>query len=127
MNIIARELKMEWKSLVVWCLSLIGGLLLFMLLYPSISAQMADFQKIFNSFPIEFQRALGVANLEFGGVLSFYTFTLTYILLAGAVQAMNLGVSVLSAEVRDKTGDFIFAQSNLKGSETQLYFTLWLF
>ncbi|MGV8906377.1 MAG: ABC transporter permease subunit [Acetobacterium sp.] len=110
MNILAQELKMEWKSLVIWCLSLIGGLLLFMLLYPLIASQLADFQKIFDSFPIEFRRALGVANLELGGVLSYYTFTLTYILLAGAVQAMNLGVSVLSAEVRDKTGDFLFVK-----------------
>ena len=110
MNILTQELKMEWKSLVVWCISLICVLLFFMLMYPSISAQMADFQKVFNSFPIEFQRALGVENLNIGNVLGYYTFTMTYILLAGAVQAMNLGVSVLSSEVRDKTGDFLFVK-----------------
>jgi len=110
MNILIQELKMEWKSLVVWCLSLIGVLLMFMLLYPSIANQIADFQRVFNSFPIEFKRALGLTNFELGGVLSFYAFALTYILLAGAVQAMNLGVSVLSAEVRAKTGDFLFVK-----------------
>lgn len=110
MNILIQELKMGWKSLVIWCVSLIGVLFLYMLFYPSIASQIAEFQKVFNSFPIEFQRALGLNSLDFGGILSFYTFSLTYILLAGAVQAMNLGVSVLSAEVRDKTGDFLFVK-----------------
>ena len=39
---------------------LIGVLSLFMLLYPSISSQLEDFQKVFESFPLEFQQAFGV-------------------------------------------------------------------
>lgn len=110
MNILIQELKMEWKSLLIWCIALIGTLYLFMLIYPLLASQMADFQKVFESFPIEFQRAMGAENLNLGNILGFYTFALTYILLAGAVHAMNLGVSVLSSEVRDKTGDFLFVK-----------------
>lgn len=110
MNILMQELKMGRKSLIVWCAALMGALLLFMSMYPSLSVQMADFQKVFNSFPPEFQRAFGINDLHLDSILSFYTFSLTYILLAGAVQAMNLGVSILSAEVRDKTGDFLFVK-----------------
>lgn len=66
--------------------------------------------KVFESFPIEFRQAFGVADLELASILSFYQFALMYVLLAGAIQAMNMGVSVISAEVREKTGDFLFVK-----------------
>jgi len=110
MNILKQELKMGRKSLIVWCISLIGVLLLFMLMYVSISDQLAEFQKVFDSFPVEFRRAFAAENLNLDTVMGFYPFAMTYILLAGAVQAMNLGVSVLSSEVREKTGDFLFVK-----------------
>lgn len=110
MNILKQELRMGRKTLIVWCIALIGVLSLFMLLYPSIASQLEDFQKVFESFPIEFQQAFGVADLELASILSFYQFALMYVLLAGAIQAMNMGVSVISAEVREKTGDFLFVK-----------------
>jgi ABC-2 type transport system permease protein len=110
MNILVQELKMGRKSLIIWCTSLLGVLLLFMSLYPSISIDMADLQKVFASFPPAIQQAFGLNSLFLTSILNFYSFTLTYILLAGSVQAMNLGISVLSAEVRDKTGDFLFVK-----------------
>ncbi|MEA4804806.1 ABC transporter permease subunit [Acetobacterium wieringae] len=110
MNILIQELRMGRKTLIIWCISLIGVLSLFMLLYPSIASQLEDFQRVFESFPIEFQQAFGVADLELVSILSFYQFALMYVLLAGAIQAMNMGVSILSAEVREKTGDFLFVK-----------------
>lgn len=110
MNILKQELRMGRKALVAWCISLIAVLILFMLLYPSISDQLEEFQQVFQSFPIEFQQAAGVADLDLSSILSFYQFALTYVLLAGAIQAMNMGVSVISAEVREKTGDFLFVK-----------------
>ena len=110
MNILIQELRMDRKTLIIWCISLIGVLSLFMLLYPSIASQLEDFQRVFESFPIEFQQAFGVADLELASILSFYQFALMYVLLAGAIQAMNMGVSILSAEVREKTGDFLFVK-----------------
>ena len=107
MNILIQELRMGRKTLIIWCISLIGVLSLFMLLYPSIASQLEDFQRV---FPIEFQQAFGVADLELASILSFYQFALMYVLLAGAIQAMNMGVSILSAEVREKTGDFLFVK-----------------
>ncbi|MBU4439209.1 MAG: ABC transporter permease, partial [Firmicutes bacterium] len=110
MNILKQELRMGRKSLIIWCLSLVGILGFFMLLYPSISNQLDDFQKVFKSFPIEFQQAFGIADLELSSILSFYQFTLMYVLLAGAIQAMNMGVAIISSEVREKTADFLFVK-----------------
>ncbi len=110
MNILKQELKMGRKSLIVWCASLIGTLAIFMMMYPLISEQAATFTKVFESFPPEFRKALGLTTTNLGDVLGYYSFAFLYIVLAGAVQAMNIGVSVLSAEVREKTGDFLFVK-----------------
>jgi len=40
----------------------------------------------------------------------FYSFVFVYIVLCGAIQAMNLGVSIVSKEVRDKTADFLLTK-----------------
>lgn len=110
MNILMQELKMGRKSLIVWCASLVGTFTVFMMLYPFISEQAATFTKVFESFPPEFRKAFGLTTTNLGEVLGYYSFAFLYIILAGAVQAMNLGVSILSAEVREKTGDFLFVK-----------------
>jgi len=110
MNILKQELKMGKKALIIWCASLFGTLAIFMMLFPVISEQASEFEKIFASFPEAFRKALGLTSTNFGDVLGYYSFALLYVVLAGAVFAMNLGVSVLSAEVRDKTGDFLFVK-----------------
>ncbi len=110
MNILMQELKMGRKALIVWCVSLIGTLAVFMMLFPMIADQAAEFQKVFDSFPEAFRKALGLTTTSLGDVLGYYSFAFLYIVLAGAVQAMTMGVTVLSAEVRDKTGDFLFVK-----------------
>ncbi|HSN65681.1 MAG TPA: ABC transporter permease subunit [Fusibacter sp.] len=110
MNILMQELKMGRKSLIVWCTSLVGTLAVFMMLFPVIADQAAEFEKVFASFPEAFRKALGLTTTNLGDVLGYYSFAFLYVILAGAVQAMNLGVAILSAEVRDKTGDFLFVK-----------------
>ncbi len=110
MNILKQELKMGRNGLIVWCASLLGTLALFMLFFPMISDQASQYEKIFNSFPEAFRKALGLSTVNLGDVLGYYSFAFLYVVLAGAVQAMNMGVSILSAEVRDKTGDFLFVK-----------------
>jgi ABC-2 type transport system permease protein len=43
-------------------------------------------------------------------MLGFYSFAFSYILLCGAIQAMNLGTSIVSKEVRDRTADFLMTK-----------------
>jgi len=110
MNILMQELKMGKKSLMVWIASLVFTLAVFMMLYPTIAAQAESFEEVFKSMPEAFRKALGLSSTNLSDVLGYYSFAFVYVILAGAVQAMNLGVSILSAEVRDKTGDFLFVK-----------------
>lgn len=115
MKIFLQELRMNRVSFFVWLASLLALTFFFMLMYPPIAASMNEFLKVLSNLPAEFQRAFGLESLRFSGILGFYSFILTYILLAASIQAMNLGVSVLSAEVRDKTADFLYAKPVSRG------------
>ncbi len=110
MNILRQELRMYRKSLLTWAISLPVITLFFLLIFPSMAKDMDLFMELLKSFPAELVKALGVSNISMGGILGFYSFIMIYVLLAGSIQAMNLGVSVLSAEVRDKTADFLYAK-----------------
>jgi ABC-2 type transport system permease protein len=109
-NIFLQQMRMERKSLITWITSLVGLSLLFMLMYPPIAPDLNEFLKFMETLPAGMRNAIGAGNFRSGGLIGFYSLVLTYVLLAGSVQAMNLGVSVLSAEVRDKTADFLYAK-----------------
>lgn len=110
MNLFLNEMRMYRKSLLTWLITLPVLCLLFMLMYPPIASEMDLFLQFIDSFPIELREAMGITSFTFGGLIGFYSLVLTYILLAGSVQATTLGLSVLSAEVRDKTADFLYAK-----------------
>lgn len=101
---------MNRKSLLTWAITLPLLSFFFMLMYPALFKEMESFIKVLESFPIEFRNAFGLSGDSFNNILGFYSFILTYILVAGGVQAMNLGVSSLSMEVRDKTCDFLYSK-----------------
>lgn len=108
MNIFLHELKAYRKSTIIWTCSLTTLVILFLSMYPAIAKDAEDFQKILDNYPAAVIKALGFSN--FFSLLGFYSATLTYVLLSGSIQAMNLGTSIISKEVRDKTADFLLTK-----------------
>ncbi|MDF2506094.1 MAG: hypothetical protein K0R06_3589, partial [Clostridium sp.] len=43
-------------------------------------------------------------------ILGFYSMIFSFITLCGAIQAMNIGVSILSKESRERTADFLLVK-----------------
>ncbi len=110
MNMYIHELKMYRKSTIIWACSLIGIIVLFMSMFSSFSQDAALMQKIFENFPEEVQKAFGFSSLDLSTLLGYYGFIFAYVLLCGAIQAMILGTSIVSMEVREKTADFLLAK-----------------
>ncbi|MFZ7101741.1 MAG: ABC transporter permease subunit [Peptococcaceae bacterium] len=110
MNIFRHELKAYRKSTIIWTLSLIGLVVLFFTLFPSISKEAGEFKKLMEGFPEAVRIALGLAVENIGSIIGFYSYGFLYISLVGAIQAMNLGVSIVSREVREKTADFLLTK-----------------
>lgn len=110
MNMYLHELKVHRKSIIIWSCVLVGMVILYMSMFPSFSKDAALMEKVFENFPEEMKRAFGMSTFDLSSLMGFYAFVFSYILLCGSIQAMNLGVGILSAEVRQKTADFLLAK-----------------
>lgn len=110
MNMFLHELKALRKSAIIWTIVLIALAALFLSVYPSMTNDAADFKNMLGSYPPAVRAMLGI-NLDYiTSMLGFYSIIFTFIILCGAIQAMNLGTSILSKESRERTADFLLVK-----------------
>lgn len=110
MNMYLHELKSLRKSTVIWTCSMIAIALLYLSLYPSIANDAASFEKMMAGYPASVRAMLGVSINSISSILGFYSMIITFVVLCGAIQAMNLGLSILSKETRERTADFLLVK-----------------
>jgi len=109
-NIFLHELKTYRKPTLIWTVSMVGLMILFMSMFPSFSKDAEEFQKLLEGFPAELRKAIGLSIDSIATLLGFYSYVFLYVKLTGAIQAMNLGISILSREAREKTADFLLTK-----------------
>lgn len=110
MNMYLHELKSLLKSTIIWTCILIALAALYLSIYPSMAQDAEDFKKLLGSYPPAVRAMLGI-NLDYiTSVLGFYSMIFSFITLCGAIQAMNLGVSIISKESRERTADFLLVK-----------------
>lgn len=110
MNVFLHECRAYRKTTLIWTLSLVGIMVLFMSMFPTIAKDIEDYKKVLDGFPDAMKQALGLQVDTFGSVLGFYSYVFVYISLCGAIQAMNFGTAIVSKEVREKTADFLLTK-----------------
>lgn len=110
MNIFIHELKVYRKSTIIWTCSLAAIIILFLSMYPAFSQDITAAKKMLEAFPEGVRKALGLSLDMFSTLLGFYSYVFIYLMLCGSIQAMNLGTSILSKEVREKTADFLLTK-----------------
>lgn len=110
MNILKHEIRLYRKSTLIWTVSLVVVLFFFAGIFPAFKDSAAAMSKILESFPDGLKNALGLSTMDLSSALGFFGFMFSYIILIGGVQAMNLGLSILSNEQRDKTADFLMVK-----------------
>jgi ABC-2 type transport system permease protein len=70
----------------------------------------AGLREIISGYPEAVRAMLGI-NLDYiTSMLGFYSMIFSFIILAGAIQAMNLGLAMLTREVRERTADFLLVK-----------------
>jgi ABC-2 type transport system permease protein len=84
-------------------------IIFFLSIYPSFSRDAAEFDKLIQGYPEAVRKAVGLGSDIFS-FLGFYSYVFLYIMLCGAIQGMNLGTSILSKEIRQKTADFLLTK-----------------
>lgn len=110
MNMFLHELKAYRKSTIIWTCSLVALVVFFLSMYPTFSKEVDAFKKLMEGFPEPVRKALGLSVESMSSILGFYSYTFLYLTLCGAIQAMNLGTSIISKEVQGKTADFLLTK-----------------
>lgn len=110
MNIYFNEMKSLRKSAVIWACSMTAMAFLFLSIYPSVANDAVDFKKLLSNYPETIRSMLGINIDLMASLVGFYSMIFSFILLCGTIQAMNLGVSILSKEARERTADFLLVK-----------------
>ena len=110
MNIYLQELKSLRKSALIWVSSMSLLALLFLTIYPAMAEDAEDFKELLANYPETVRAMLGIHLDYITSLVGFYSMIFSFILLCGAIQAMNLGVSILSKEARERTADFLLVK-----------------
>lgn len=110
MNLFLRELAAYRKSALTWIVSLSGLVVLFMAMYPGFSSDVEGLKNVLEQFPPAIKAAFNLTAETFLSAAGFFGYVLSFGVLAGAIQAMNLGTGVISKEVAGKTADFLLSK-----------------
>jgi len=79
-------------------------------MYPAFTKDVEATHRIMANLPVAVRAALDISLQNFFTIYGFFSYLLTFAALAGAVQAMNLGVGVISKEESGKTADFLLTK-----------------
>ncbi|KAF0092459.1 MAG: hypothetical protein FD141_643 [Fusobacteria bacterium] len=110
MNIYIHELKTNLKSSISYLIGMIVFSAFYVSFYQVFTDEAFGFLKMLEGFPPAFQNAFGLDIANIMSPMGYYAFVLFYILLIASIQGMNLGVSILSKEEREKTADFLMTK-----------------
>lgn len=110
MNIFLRELKAYRKSTIIWAASMSALIVVFMALYPAFTHDVEATKQVLSSLPQAVRVAFNISLGSFFTIYGFYGYILSFAVLAGAIQAMNVGTGVISKEVSGKTADFLLSK-----------------
>ncbi len=110
MNIFWQELRSYRRSTLIWIITLCVITLVFLSIYQSLSSQISTFQEVVSRYPKALLTIINFRLEMFYTIYGYLSYIMTFIWIAGAIQAMNLGTSVISKEVSGKTADFLLAK-----------------
>ncbi|MDF2987838.1 MAG: transporter permease [Eubacterium sp.] len=110
MNIFLHELKAYRRSIIIWACSMAALAVMYIFIFSGLGGDIKEFQDVINSLPDVVKKLLSVYVDTLSSLEGFYSFVFVYVVLCGAIQAMNLGVSIISKEIREKTADFLLTK-----------------
>lgn len=116
MNMYIHELKTAKKSTIIWTITLVSLLVLYMSFYSAITNDADAFMKIVEGVSPIVRQALGMAVNQITSPLGYYSFVFSFVVVIGAIQGINMGLNIISKEIRDKTADFLLTKPRTRVS-----------
>ncbi len=111
MNLIQKELRNNFKSVLSWITIISFLIVVILLLHPIAVEKMDMMSEMIEQLPKELLRALNISNeTTFNNILHFFFYELQFILVASSIFAGNLGANIIAKEENDKTIQFIYSK-----------------
>jgi len=110
MNIFWHELRAYRKSIMIWAGAMTLLAVAYIFLFQGLGRDIEDFKAFLSNMPDVMIKSFNILIESISTLEGFYSFVFSFVLLCGAIQAMNLGTAIVSKEVRDKTADFLLTK-----------------
>ena len=111
MNVFRREMRANYKSLLVWVLVIAGFNVMVLSIYPSFAADSAKLEALLSAYPEQLTKIFGLDRLNLGDPLGFFGTEIYFmVLLFGSIFAAILGAGLLAKEEDEKTIEFLLAR-----------------
>lgn len=115
MTLFVHELRRGWKALAIWAASICGMMLVCLMMFPEMKAQMSGLTDMFARMGA-FTAAFGMDKISFASPLGFYGIECGNILgLGGAMYAALLGAAALGGEEAGHTAEFLLTHPVRRG------------
>jgi ABC-2 type transport system permease protein len=82
----------------------------YIFLFKAIGRDIENFKAFLNNMPDVIKKGFNILIDSISTLEGFYSFVFSFVILCGAIQAMNLGTAIVSKEVRDRTADFLMTK-----------------
>ena len=109
-NIFRQELRMLFKSVFIWSLSIAALTGVFGSLYSGFAADAELLNQMMARFPPQLLAAFGMSGVDLSTVLGYFGLIFLFVQICLAIQAANYGFSLVSIEEREWTADFLLTK-----------------
>lgn len=110
MNVYRQELKMLRGSFIVWTAAALALATLYIAVYPAFAKDADSLQQVFANLPAAAKSALGAGLFDMFTFVGFFANVSFVFMLAFAIQAMNIGISMTNREALARTTDFLLTK-----------------
>ncbi len=116
MNIIKKELKLNKKVFLFWCLGLFFLIYAGMTKYLGFETQEGakGIEEIFDKFPRIILAMFGMLDVDIKTANGYYVVLSFYTIICICIYSISLGTNVVSRENIDKTSEFIYTKPRKK-------------
>jgi ABC-2 type transport system permease protein len=110
MNILRQEIKYYLRVTIIWTAALAFIAFGFLSLFSGFTGDVSTAKHLLSAYPPQVLAALNLQVGIFFTVIGFFAYLLTFVWMVASIQAMNLGMGVLSKEISGKTADFLLSK-----------------
>jgi ABC-2 type transport system permease protein len=83
---------------------------IYIMLFKGLGEDIDAFRVFVENMPDIMKKAFNIYVDSISTLVGFYAMVFSFVVLCGAIQAMNLGTAIVSKEIREKTADFLLTK-----------------